>query len=356
MRKSTPTRNKLKLLMLMTFAAGIITAIGIGLIFLLHMKDSVKSSGTVKSVEHAEIVSPANGLLVKIHKKEGDTVERGELLLEIDSEELKDKLLEFNGHLAEEKALLRLAKTKLALIKQNPLPDKLWHVLSETKLNMANKKKCQTDLKRATKLFNQKIIAEKTFQEVELKYKKACLEYEKSTKMKKLIEGGLANKIIKNAASEVNLVETRIETLEKQITSLRKKISTCKIIAPHRGVVLHIPETIGLFTSKNTPLIKIVWGKKKFIRVKVHENSIQDIAQNQPVVCYSAHYDRLLTGAFKGKVSRILSEVNDNKDGRFYEVDIKLLEEPKTLRLGSSVDVKIITGRKTIFNALAKNY
>ena len=356
MKKIAPTRNKLKVLMAMTFAAGIITAAIIMMIFLLHMKDSVKSSGTVKSVERAEIVSPANGLLTKINKKEGDTVKKGELLLEIRSEELNDKLLELNGEHAEEEALLRVAKTKLTLIRQNPLPQKLWHVLAETKLNLAKKQKCKTDLTRAKKLFHRKIIAEKTYQETELEYSKACMEYEKCIKLKKLIEQGLEKNIIKNAESEVNLVETRISILKLQINSVKQKITDCSIVAPHNGKVLSIPESIGLYTRKNTPLIKIVWGKKKFIRAKIHENSIQDIAINQFVVCYSAHYDRFMTGAFKGKVLRILSEVDQNKNGRFYEVDIRLLEEPKTLRLGSSVDVKIITGRKTIFNALTKNY
>lgn len=356
MKKANTTKRKLKVLMLMTVAAGIVTTMSIGLIFLLHMKDTVKSSGIVNSVARVEIASPANGLLVKIYKQEGDRVEKGELLLDIKSEDLNDKLLEINGELAEEEALLNLAKCKLTLIKQNPFPVELWHVLLETKLNLAKKEKCETDLKRAKTLFDRNIISEKAFQEAKLECSKACMDYEKCLKLKKLIDQGLEKNIIKNAESEVNLVKTRVTILKKQQESFKQKISACTIIAPHHGIVLSIPETLGLYTQKNEPLIKIVWGKDKFIRAKIHENSIQDIAKEQYVVCYSAHYDRLMTGAFKGKVSRILSEVNANSNGRFYEVDIKLLEEPKSLRLGSSIDVQIITGRKTIFNALTKNY
>lgn len=356
MKTEISIRKKLKVLMVMTFTAGIITAGSIGLIFLLYMKDTVKATGMVKSVERVEIVSPANGLLTKIDKKEGDSVNKGDLLLEIESEELIDKLLEINGELAEEEALLKLAQCKLALIRQNPLPDKLWHVLSETKLNLAKKKKGMNDLKRAAKLFDSKIISEKAFRQAELEYARSCMEYEKCCKLKKLIEEGLAENIIKNSESEVNLVETRIKILKKQHDALNRKITACKITAPHKGVILSIPEITGLYTEQNTPLIRIVWGKKKFIRAKIHEKSIQDVEKNQYVICYSAHYDRFRTGAFKGKVLRILSKVKNNNNGRFYEVDISLLEEPKVLRLGSTVDVQIVTGRKTIFHAMTKNY
>jgi multidrug resistance efflux pump len=355
MKTEISIRKKLKVLMGMTFAAGLITAISIGMVFLLYMKDTVKSSGTVKSVERVEIVSPANGLLSKILKKEGETVEKGELLVEIKSEELTDELLKINGELAEEEALLRLAQCKLALIKQNPLPEKLWHVLSETKLNLAKKAKTKNDLKRAKKLFDCKIISEKSFRQTELEYAKACMEYDKCCKLKKLIENGLEKNIIKNSKSEVNLVETRIKILKNQRNVIKHKIADCSIIAPHKGVVLSIPETTGIYTKKNTHLIRIVWGKEKFIRARIHEKSIQDVKKNQDVICYSAHYDRFRTGAFKGKVSRILSEVNGKDNGRFYKVDIKLLEEPKALRLGSTVDIQIVTARKTIFHAMTKN-
>jgi len=356
MKQTTPTKNKLKLLMLMTFIAGLILIVCFAMVFLLHMKDTVKSRGVVKSVNRAEIVSPANGLLKKIYKRAGDSVEKGELMLEIYPEELIDRLLEINGELAEEKALLKLAQCKLVLKKQNPLPKELWNIIPETKFRLAKKSKSEKDLKRAARLFRRKIISEKAFQIAELEYSRNCIEYEKSIKLKKLVDAGLVKNIIKDTESEVNLVNTRISILEKQKESLEQKIEACVVVAPHKGRVIRIPETTGLHTIKNTRLIKIVWGKNKFIRTRIPENSIQDVAQDQPAICYSAHYDKLLTGAFKGKVSRILSEVEDKNGGRFYEVDIKLMEEPKPLRLGSSVDVQIITGRKTIFNALTKNY
>ena len=88
----------------------------------------------------------------------------------------------------------------------------------------------------------------------------------------------------------------------------------------------------------------------------MRENAIQDVRIGQRVICYSALYDKYRTGAFGGVVERVLSKVVEKPNGRFYEVDVKLIEEPKELRLGSTFDVQIVTGRKTIFHALTDNH
>lgn len=320
------------------------------------MKDTVNAVGVVKSVSSLEIASPADGVIVLVAKRQGDRVKKGDILLEVRSNEYHYKLLDVKRRIAEAEGDLKVAECKLDLIRRNPLPEKLWYVKLEKKLNKARKAKGDRDFERAAKLYKDGVISEKDYQQVEIDCARANSDYDKSLRACALIDDGIAESIIGMAESNVALEKTKVENYRSLLAELKEKIVACRLKAPHSGVVVEIPETVGRPVEKNDVLVSLVWGDSKFIRVMVRENAIQDVRVGQRVICYSALYDKYRTGAFGGVVERILSKVVEKTNGRFYKVDVKLIEEPKELRLGSTFDVQIVTGRKTIFNALTDNH
>lgn len=346
----------MRFLLILTLFAALTVVVGAGITFLLYMKDTVRASGIVKSVEGMEIPSPADGVIFSISKRQGDHVEMGDTLLEIRSDDYRHELLDLKRRMAEAEADLKVSECKLDLIRRNPLPEKLWHVKLEKKLNEARKSKSEGDLFRAKKLFKDGIISEKNLRQVEVDCAKARSDYAKSLKVCALVNEGIADSIIKMAESDVNLNRTRLDNLKGMLRELNVEIAKCVLRAPHSGVVVEIPETVGRPVEKNDELVALVWGKAKFIRARVAENAIQDVRTGQNALCYSALYDKYRIGAFGGIVERVLSRVLEKPNGRFYEVDIKLTQEPKKLRLGSTFEIQIVTGRKTIFHALTDNH
>ncbi|NOY74946.1 MAG: HlyD family efflux transporter periplasmic adaptor subunit [Kiritimatiellaeota bacterium] len=349
-------RNRLRMLALMTLCALCLVMVGASITFLLYMKDTVRATGIVKSVDNLEIPSPTDGVITLIRKRQGDKVAKGEVLLEIRSDDYQRESLDVKRRIAEAKAEAKVSECKLDLIRRNPLPEKLWYVKLEKSLNEARKSKSESDLARAEKLFKNGIISEKSLRQIEIDCAKARSDYAKSLRVCALVDAGIAESIIKMAESDLNLKKTKLENLRGTLEELNDKIAACRLKAPHSGVVVAIPETIGRTVEKNDTLVALVWGKSKFIRAEVRENAIQDVRAGQRALCYSALYDKYRTGAFGGVVERVLSKVVDKPNGRFYEIDVKLIEEPKELRLGSTFDVQIVTGRKTIFHALTDNH
>jgi multidrug resistance efflux pump len=356
MKKKLTMRSRLRLIAALIFFAGCMVMAGAGVTFLLYMKDTVRAVGVVKSVESLEIVSPSDGVIVRVAKRQGDKVEKGELLLEVRSDEYRYDLLDVNRRIGEAEGDLKVAECKLDLIRRNPLPEKLWHVKLEKKLNKARMAKGNRDLERATKLYKDGVISEKSYQQVEIDYARAHADYDKSLLVCGLIDDGLAESIIGMAESNVALEKIKVANYRGLKAELNEKIAACRLKAPHSGIVVGIPETVGRPVEKNEVLVSLVWGDSKFIRVLVPENAIQDVSVGQRVICYSALYDKYRIGAFGGVVERVLSKVVEKNNGRFYEVDVSLIEEPKALRLGSTFDVQIVTGRKTIFHALTDNH
>ena len=73
----------------------------------------LRAIGTVSAEYSANITSQVNGQLIKIHFKEGDLVKKDELLAEIDDKPFKAVLVQYQGQLLRDEALLDNAKIDL---------------------------------------------------------------------------------------------------------------------------------------------------------------------------------------------------------------------------------------------------
>ena len=83
--------------------------------------------GAVTPVYTVSVKSRVDGELMSVHYKEGDIVQKGDLLAEIDPRPFQVQLTQAEGQLVRDQALLANAKVDLAryetLIKQNAVPE-----------------------------------------------------------------------------------------------------------------------------------------------------------------------------------------------------------------------------------------
>ena len=88
------------------------------------------SLGTVSAGQSITLKNQVDGILTKIHFKEGQFVKKGDLLLEIDSAPFKAQLKQYEGQLIKDKALLETAKLDLKryemLLKQNSVSKQIF--------------------------------------------------------------------------------------------------------------------------------------------------------------------------------------------------------------------------------------
>ena len=83
--------------------------------------------GTVTPIYTVTVKTRVDGELMEVHYKEGDIVHKGDPLVEIDPRPYQAQLVQYEGQLARDQALLANAKIDLAryatLLKQNAIPE-----------------------------------------------------------------------------------------------------------------------------------------------------------------------------------------------------------------------------------------
>lgn len=76
--------------------------------------DSVKASGRVEPVARVAVMSRASGIIESLHVEEGDVVKQGQLLAELDREQLEAQLAQDKADLASTRARVAAANARIA--------------------------------------------------------------------------------------------------------------------------------------------------------------------------------------------------------------------------------------------------
>ena len=87
-------QTKLKVFRKLVLIIFCLLALGTGLVLLGKMDDIVYGRGVIEGLREYEIKSTVQSRITALHFRPGDNVRKGDLLLEIDDRELKQKHLQ----------------------------------------------------------------------------------------------------------------------------------------------------------------------------------------------------------------------------------------------------------------------
>lgn len=256
------------------FALFVFTVVGI--LFFYNLRYSYKGSGIVAGND-VKIYTSVNALVDKIYVHEGDQVQKGKPLVDLNDETIAYKLalLEveknrkiklFNAE--KEKTAAELAKRKdmIALLTQK----------------VAKKRVYYNNLKKD---FNARLITKKALTEAENAYMEAKLQLQKL----KMQSSDQSESSAKNFALEIEDIDVKIDYLKKQLTLYR-------IVAPVDAKVYEVYVTEGQEATKNNPLM-LLWTKDTpYIEATVPTKYLSDITTGTKVDIVDSYQNRLFEG------------------------------------------------------------
>jgi RND family efflux transporter MFP subunit len=262
---------------------------------------SISCNGIIIAKEQYSVSSKLGGTIKNIYIKDGDKVKEGDLLLEIDDAQIKSQILQLETSTTSAKANLQNAKIALEEAERN--------------------------LKISEELFKAKAIS---YEQVELA----------KTQLKKAKAGYLtADAQLKSAIANLNQTQEQLKEV--------------KIYAPCDGIVSFSQSPtsflstntlqIGSFISPNTPILNIINPDALSVKGYVDEVNIKDIRVGSEVEIKSETYP---DKTFRGVVSKIGKDIINQGGLPTVEVLIDILDKDIGLKIGSSVDVDIITKYK----------
>jgi RND family efflux transporter MFP subunit len=274
----------------------------------------------LEGIEKADVVSPLNYEIIDIRVKEGDIVQKDQILAVLDSEELEKQI-------ASEENQIELAQLELN--------EKLKSLQIEYDKALLNVKELEKSYEQNKELLASDIITKEAFEKIE----NSLTEARKSLESFNAADG----KIVLSTA-ELKRVEIQKQELEKKKEDLEKVF----IKSPIEGTVTRVNVNLGRYAkdTENEKAMFVVENLNKLqMKVAVSEYDIGKIKIGQEVEIYS---DVMINETAKGVVSRI-SPTAEQKDNNTMErvipVVIDITERPESLMAGVIATAKIKVDR-----------
>lgn len=344
--------RKFKVFRILIIVALFLMSIIFLVLFLGKMEETVFAEGVVRGLDDYELRSQVSSRIGRICKDVGETIKKGETIIELDSRKLTDEIELQKNIIDELEAELAVKRKSMMVLRNDPLPRYYKHseIALEECLKKFNKSKEKLEIYKG--LRDKKVVSKVEFDKVDKEFFTDKAELEKAREDYATVMDGLGEKIIKSAESETKLLEIKLHNKRKQLSLLEDHLSDYAIKASDNGIVTLMPHGKGRYVEEGEVIAKMSTVKQKKLVVYVDERQIFKVKTGQEARISSRSYDRFTFGYFKGRVIQI-DELPEKRENNFcYPVEILITEEPYNLKLGSTADALIVSGSERIITAL----
>lgn len=287
---------------------------------------SAFASGTVTSQRRAMVASGMIGTVAVVYVREGDFVNKDQILIELHHEDLDAQV-----ELAQ--ANLSVARTRL---EQSKVGYQVAKELAESRLKQAEAQLTQAtaDYERAKKLLEQGILSPGEQEKIELAYRVALENHQSAlTGLKEL---SLREQDIRLAEANVVQAEASLKTA----ISARDK---ALIKAPFDGVVANLNVKEGEGVAMGIPLLYLVDTSDLYIEAPFDEAYADKVSVGQKA---RIEFDAFPGESFGGEVMEISPVITITKEfTRTFNVKVRMLEKKRVMP-GMSADVTVIVSEK----------
>ncbi len=285
---------------------------------------SVVATGKIQPLTKVEVKSKASGIVKKLYVDAGDRVKTGQLLVELDKEQLQANVAEARANLAAAQAAVQSAEAAYQRnLVQAAGPDVPF---------------LKTDMDRAHLLYHEGLIAQSVMQEGEKNYQLAVNKQMSAQQNAQVSRADVAQAKAKVAQSAAALERTEEDLRYSTITS------------PMDGIVLSRDVEVGdavssilVLGSQATLVMTLGDTSEVYVRGKVDEADIGKVYLEQPArIVVESFRDK----KFAGKVTKI-SPLGQEKDNvTTFEVRVSIQNSEGELRANMSANAEIILEEK----------
>ena len=196
-------------------------------------EDFYEAAGTVRSKTTSVLSSRAMGYIVAVHVREGDHVQPGQLLVEIDNREAAAQLRKAEAGLREAQEVLEEAERTIQA-----------HESGKTAAE-ADQSLAASTFNRYQALLERKSVSQQEFDEAQARYRSKTAEVER---IKEMLGSMRARK---------EQVLARMDQAKAEISHAQIYFGYGRILSPFPGVVTLKQAEVGALASPGTPLLTL---------------------------------------------------------------------------------------------------
>jgi HlyD family secretion protein len=297
----------------------------------------IAAPGRVEAVsEEIRVSSELSGRLKRVNVDEGDRVQRGQVLAELENDDYRARVSKTEAELAQREAELR--RTVNGARSQERLEAEA--AMQAAKAVLENAKR---EAERRRGLASRQILSLDEAERYERTYQVAGAQYDQAAQHFALIDAEAREE--DRARSEAFVRSARA-----QLAEARAYLEKSYIRAPLGGIILrklrHAGESVS--TQFDSPILTMADDSTLRVRLDVDESDVSRLQVGQPAYVTAEAYG---TRKFRGhviRVGRILGKKNIRTEEPSEHVDTKILEtlveldDGESLPLGLRVDSYVV--------------
>ncbi len=267
------------------------------------LAETVVASGTMEPLVRVPVIAEVSGIISEVLVEEGDRVERGQPLFELDRERLEARVAERRAELD-----LRLALARYDLV-------------GRAKAMLAH---AQREHRRLSELYENNVASQQDLE-------------------RKQHELRLAEIALSDARAELAARRAGVAQAREMLRQAERDLANAVVRAPIDGVVIERQGEIGRavadVTANGGTIIAVVADDRRIRLVaEVDENEIADVRTGQRA---RVSIDAFPDETFEGQVLKIAAAGTTVGNVSNFEIEIEIAPDER-LRVGMSADARVV--------------
>lgn len=309
---------------------------------------SISIAGNIKANELEEIMLPSTQKVQEVLVKEGQDVEKGQLLVKLDASDL-------NSQLKKSRISLDLAKRELEKLKDDDnstVKKTMENSVKQAELNLQSTKSKYEDAKRKheqnIKLYEAGFISKNEFES-----SKSALDDLQTTMMNMELALDNAQNSLKDFDDKIYQQEKQIEMSNADLESLQKNITDSNVKANISGTIVKIDAKNDQYPSAGSSIL--IYDQSQYkVELKVSQYDAVSLKEGQRATIKIKGLDKIYEGQVtKIGESAIVEMSGTNKETKVL-AEITLSNADEQIKAGYEADAEIVLQDKQ--NSIAVNF
>ena len=297
-----------------------------------EIRMTVSTNGVIEPIERSEVYAPIDGRVTRIILREGDEISTGQLLLELESEQIRTALTEANT------ALLEARKQEKSIL-TGPSKDEIAAIdatIDEIALQLSEINK---DFEIEKSLLSQGAVARVAVDNLRKQRDQLQIRMDGQSRRKQEL-------LTRFSPEEKQWEQDKVKALVDQVQFLEQQRRLETVISPKGGLIYSLEVKPGAYVNRGQLLAQINQPGKIRLRAYIDEPDLGRVTMGQSVVItWDGLPDRQWEGVVEQSAEQVISMNNRTVGHVLCSIEGKT-EELKDLIPNLNVKIEITTARK----------
>ena len=346
-------RGRRRILKWVLWTVGVVALI-LTVMGLVEIDDVVMAQGIVEPGRKIYIDSPLKRVIQDVLCEPGTQVKAGQPVVKLYDSDLQSAAAAAEKEIQRAEANLEFAAAHLALLKEKPTKEELKIAESKLEQTQIAITARRQEMDRAKHLYlGERLWSREDLERATTSHELAQSNLKVSEQNLILIKRGASPAELRQAEAELSQSVAALDKARNSLDAAEQNLKLATLISPVDGIVARRDLHPGMLAEQGQVVLIIAGaGAEKVIDAWVPETNAWKIRLGHPVEILSNLFADREEFVAQGEVANFQGYAVHGGGARTFELEVKILDSPLPLKFGSTADLRIIVGERSILKIL----